>query len=368
LKPPLWLSTIIFVPATFALSYLGTKFSTVLLFDHLSWSVLILIYCVIASLVPVWALLQPRGYLGGFVLYTAIAIGIIGIFFGNYEIQQESFKGWHNLANPMTGALFPFLFVTIACGACSGFHGLVCSGTTSKQIDKESHTHPVGYGAMLAEGFVAFIALVTIMIITSEAAKGVSPGKIYGNGIGEFLTLIIGKENLPFAITFGAMAFSTFVFDTLDVSLRLGRYIVQELFGLKGRTGAIIGTLATVALPFFLIFFAKSGSYLDFWTLFGASNQLLAALTLLSITVWLYVARKRIAFTLLPMLFVLTITLWALGSLVISNFQAAKGFDVRLVNGIASSALIILAIYLVITALVKVRFEKQRSDSKNAES
>lgn len=361
LKPPLWLSTIIFVPATFALSYLGTKFSTVLLFDHLSWSVLILIYCVIASLVPVWALLQPRGYLGGFVLYTAIAIGIIGIFFGNYEIQQESFKGWHNLANPMTGALFPFLFVTIACGACSGFHGLVCSGTTSKQIDKESHTHPVGYGAMLAEGFVAFIALVTIMIITSEAAKGVSPGKIYGNGIGEFLTLIIGKENLPFAITFGAMAFSTFVFDTLDVSLRLGRYIVQELFGLTGRTGALIGTLATVALPFFLIFFAKSGSYLDFWTLFGASNQLLAALTLLSITVWLYVARKRIAFTLLPMLFVLVITLWALGSLALGNFQTSKGFDVKLVNGIASSALIVLAMYLVITALVKVRMERHGS-------
>ena len=129
----------------------------------------------------------------------------------------------------MTGTLFPFLFVTIACGACSGFHGLVCSGTTSKQIDKESHTQPVGYGAMLAEGFVAFIALVTIMIVSSEAVKGVSPGTIYGNGIGNFLTILIGKQYLPFAITFGAMAFSTFVFDTFDVCMRLGRYIVQEL-------------------------------------------------------------------------------------------------------------------------------------------
>lgn len=381
LKPPLWLSTIIFVPAVFALSYLGTKFSTVLLLDHLSWSVLILIYCVIASLVPVWALLQPRGYLGGFVLYTAIAVGCIGVFFGGYEIVQPTFKSWD--VGGMTGMLFPFLFVTIACGACSGFHGLVCSGTTSKQIDKESHTKPVGYGAMLAEGFVAFIALVTIMIIASDAAKGVSPGKIYGNGIGNFLTLLIGKENINFAITFGAMAFSTFVFDTLDVSLRLGRYIVQELFGLKGRIGAVLGTLATVALPFLLIFFAKSGSYLDFWTLFGASNQLLAALTLLSITVWLHQARKRIAFTLLPMLFVLTITLWALGSLVIGNFQASEmskvefakllssfdfrnlalsltiGFDVKLVNGLASLALISLAIYLVITALFKLRSERR---------
>ena len=357
LKPPLWLSTVIFVPAVFALSYLGTKFSTVFLLDHTSWAVLILLYCIAASLVPVWALLQPRGYLGGFVLYTAIAIGVIGIFFGGYTIQQESFKSWD--VGGMTGMLFPFLFVTIACGACSGFHGLVCSGTTAKQIDKESHTHAVGYGAMLAEGFVAFIALVTIMIVTSEAAKGVPPGKIYGNGIGEFLTLIIGKENLPIAITFGAMAFSTFVFDTLDVSLRLGRYIVQELFGLKGRIGAVVGTLATIAVPFVCVLLAPKGSWNDFWTLFGASNQLLAALSLLSITAWLYQARQRIAFTLLPMLFVLAITLWALGALVVGNFQASTGFDVKFINGVASLALISLAIYLVITAIFKLRKERQ---------
>jgi carbon starvation protein len=357
LKPPLWLSTIIFVPVTFALSYLGTKFSNVLLLDHTSWGVLILIYCIVASLVPVWALLQPRGYLGGFVLYTAIAIGIVGIFFGNYEIEQPAFKSFD--IGGMTGTLFPFLFVTIACGACSGFHGLVCSGTTSKQIDKESHTKSVGYGAMLAEGFVAFIALVTIMIVASEAVKGISPGKIYGNGIGNFLTLLIGKENLPFAITFGAMAFSTFVFDTLDVSLRLGRYIVQELFGLKGKLGAIIGTLATIVVPFICVLIAPKGSWNEFWTLFGASNQLLAALTLLSITAWLYQARQRIAFTLIPMLFVLTITLWALGSLVVGNFQAANGFDIKFVNGLASLVLILLAVYLIITALIKLRGEKR---------
>jgi len=360
LKPPLWLSTIIFVPATFALSYLGTKFSTVFLLDHTSWGVLILIYCIAASLVPVWALLQPRGYLGGFVLYTAIAVGIVGIFFGGYEIRQPSFVSWN--IGGMTGMLFPFLFVTIACGACSGFHGLVCSGTTSKQIDKESHTKAVGYGAMLAEGFVAFIALVTIMIVASEAVKGVSPGKIYGNGIGEFLTILIGKENLPFAITFGAMAFSTFVFDTLDVSLRLGRYIVQELFGLKGKLGAIIGTLATIVVPFICVLIAPKGSWNDFWTLFGASNQLLAALSLLSITAWLYQARQRIAFTLLPMLFVLAITLTALTSLVVGNFRAANGFDIKFVNGLASLVLIVLAVYLVITAILKLRLEKPKAD------
>lgn len=369
LKPPLWLVTIIFVPATFALSYLGTQFSHVFALGHLSWSVLILIYCVIASLVPVWALLQPRGYLGGFVLYTAIAVGVIGIFFGGYEIQQPAFRSFD--MGGMTGMLFPFLFVTIACGACSGFHGLVCSGTTSKQIEKESHTRSVGYGAMLAEGFVAFIALVTVMVAASGALTGpdgraLPAGKIYGNGIGEFLTLVIGKQNLQFAITFGAMAFSTFVFDTLDVSMRLGRYIVQELFGLPGHLGAIAGTLATGAIPSVLIFFAKPGSWIDFWTLFGASNQLLAALTLLSITVWLYQARKRIAFTLLPMLFVLVITLWALGAMVYGNFASASGFDVKLVNGMASLALICLAIYLVITAFVKLRVESRPAGEAGA--
>ncbi|HEY8562280.1 MAG TPA: carbon starvation CstA family protein [Pyrinomonadaceae bacterium] len=363
LKPPLWLSTVIFVPATFALSFLGTKFSTLFLLDQRSWAVLILLYCIVASLVPVWALLQPRGYLGGFVLYTAIAVGVIGVFFGGYTIQQPSFKSFD--VGGMTGMLFPFLFVTIACGACSGFHGLVCSGTTSKQIDKESHTKSVGYGAMLAEGFVAFIALVTIMIITSDAARGVPPGKIYGNGIGEFLTLLIGRENLPIAITFGAMAFSTFVFDTLDVSLRLGRYIVQELFGLKGKIGAIIGTLTTIAVPFVCVLIAPKGSWNEFWTLFGASNQLLAALTLLSITVWLHQARKRIAFTLLPMLFVLTITLWALSSLVIGNFRASNGFDFKLVNGAASLALILLAVYLVITAILKLRRENRLTPAES---
>lgn len=360
LKPPLWLSTVIFVPATFALSFIGTKFSTLFLLDHTSWAILILLYCIVGSLVPVWALLQPRGYLGGFVLYTAIAVGVIGIFFGGYTIEQPTFKSWD--IGGMTGMLFPFLFVTIACGACSGFHGLVCSGTTSKQIDKESDTHSIGYGAMLAEGFVAFIALVTIMIITSEAAKGVPPGKIYGNGIGEFLTILIGKENLPIAVTFGAMAFSTFVFDTLDVSLRLGRYIVQELFGLKGKIGAGIGTLATIAVPFVCVLIAPKGSWNDFWTLFGASNQLLAALSLLSITAWLYQARQRIAFTLLPMLFVLAITLWALTSLVIGNFRASNGFDVKFINGVASLALILLAIYLVITAIIKLRSERPKTD------
>jgi carbon starvation protein len=359
LNPPLWLVTIIFVPAAFALSWAGTYMSGTFVLSHKTWGILILAYCCVASVVPVWSLLQPRGYLGGFILYAALALGIFGVFFGGYEIQQPAFKGWS--VPGMTGTLFPFLFVTIACGACSGFHGLVCSGTTSKQIDRESHIKPVGYGAMLAEGFVALIALVTIMILApSDIRPNTAAGTIYGNGIGRFLTLIVGEKNFAFAITFGAMAFSTFVFDTLDVCTRLGRYIVQELFGWRGHAGALTGTLLTVALPFYFIMFAPPGSWLSFWTLFGASNQLLAALSLLTITAWLYQARQRIAYTLVPMLFVLTITLWALTTFAVGNFRLSKGFDIQFVNAVASAALVLLALYLAFAALMKLRGDRRR--------
>ena len=362
LNPPLWLVTLIFVPAAFALSWVGTMTSNIFVLDHKTWGVLIILYCGIASIVPVWALLQPRGYLGGFILYTALALGIIGVFFGGYEIRQPAFKAFD--AGGMTGMMFPFLFVTIACGACSGFHGLVCSGTTSKQIDRESHMRPIGYGGMLAEGFVALIALVTVMIVAQDALGGKAPGTIYGNGIGQFLTLIIGQDRLAFAITFGAMAFSTFVFDTLDVSMRLGRYIVQELLGWKGRLGALAGTLLTMGLPFYFVVFAPPNSWTKFWTLFGASNQLLAGLTLLTITVWLYKARQRIAFTLFPMIFVLVITLWALVSLVIGNLRLTKigagQLDIELVNATAAGALVLLALYLAVLALIRIRNERQQ--------
>ena len=123
LKPPLWLVTVIFVPAAFALSWVGTMTSNLFVLDHKTWGILIILYCGVASIVPVWALLQPRGYLGGFILYTALALGIVGVFFGGYQIRQPAFKGFD--IGGMTGMLFPFLFVTIACGACAA------SSTTS---------------------------------------------------------------------------------------------------------------------------------------------------------------------------------------------------------------------------------------------
>jgi carbon starvation protein len=366
-NPPLWLVTVIFVPATLGVVWLGTQWSDVLAVTgaspHKTWGVILLGYCLVASLLPVSVLLQPRGYLGGFVLYLVLAVGVVGIFFGGQEIRQPAFKGFE--VGGATGLLFPFLFVTIACGACSGFHGLVCGGTTSKQIAKETHCRPVGYGAMLLEAFVALIALVTVMMVAPGGPK-TSAGATYGRGIGEFAAVILGKEHLLLATVFGSMAFSTFVFDTLDVATRLGRYIIQELFDWRTRAGALVATAATVGAPLLFIATAeapapgKPPTYMAFWTLFGTSNQLLAALTLLGITVWRKRLGKPVWFTYLPMLFVLTITVWALGLQALAGFAAMRAPDgtlvpTQLANGIVAITLLGLAAAVVAEAVPALR-------------
>ncbi len=341
LKPPLWLQTLLFVPATLGLVWLGTRYSTLFLLDAKTWAVLILVYCFVASLTPVWALLQPRGYLGGFILYLALAVGVVGMLFGGFEVEAPAFTGWRTAGD--TGLLFPFLFVTIACGACSGFHGLVCSGTTSRQIANEAHCKPIGYGAMLLEGFVAVMALATVMIATSGSLAGKAPGAVYGTGLGRFMTVLIGEENLVFAVTFGAMAFSTFVFDTLDVSTRLGRYILQELFGWRGRIAAIGATAITCAVPSLFVWLAQAGSWKFFWTLFGTSNQLLAALSLMGITVWLKKTGRRYAFALWPMLFVTAVTYSSLVLQIRDAFFGGAATPVQQLNGGVSVLLLGLA-------------------------
>jgi carbon starvation protein len=333
LKPPLWLSTLIFVPATLCAVWLSTKISTLFVMDARTWAALILAYCFVGSLVPVWSLLQPRGYLGGFVLYLALAAGVLGTLFGGFEIKQEAFLGFQ--APGATGMLFPFLFVTIACGACSGFHGLVCSGTTSKQIAKEPHCKSIGYGAMLLEAFVAFIALATVMIATPAELNGKAPGAVYGHGLGRFMAVVIGEEHLTFAATFGAMAFSTFVFDTLDVCTRLGRYILQELFDWRGRAVAVFATALMCLVPLGLVLLSGPGGYRSFWTLFGTSNQLLAGLSLVVVSIWLKRSGRRYFYALAPAIFVLAITLWSLVSQVLSGASPGATTAVRLNAGVA---------------------------------
>jgi carbon starvation protein len=251
------------------------------------------------------------------------------------------------------------LFVTIACGACSGFHGLVCSGTTSKQVAKESDCKPVGYGAMLLEGLVALIALATVMFVADSDVAGRGPGRIYGDGLGRFVAVLIGDEHQTLAATFGAMAFSTFVFDTLDVATRLGRYILQELFRAPSRAAGLAGTLVTAGLPAVLIVSAAPApgqppTYMLFWTLFGTANQLLAALTMLGISVWLHLSGKRSWFVVAPMVFVLAITCWSLVMQAVAGFSGPIGLTAPTLNGVVAVVLLSLALYLVQAAARRV--------------
>ncbi len=376
LRPPMWLATIVFVPATLGVVWLGTQVSTAFILPAQAWYWIILGYCLVASMLPMWLLQQPRGYLGGFVLYLAIGIGALGILFGGYAIEQPAFSdGIATIPQWLAGGddaprieriLFPFLFVTIACGACSGFHGLVCGGTTSRQIAKESHCKPVAFGAMLLEGFVAVIALATVMIIVpgSDASKQ-APGAIYGDGLARFLMALLGDPELTnqelyrFARTFGTMAVATFVFDTIDVATRLGRYLLQELFNKPGRVAGFIAAAATAGVPLIFLLTAQAGSWRVFWLLFGTSNQLLASLTLLGIFVWLKREKRRTWYIFWPMLFVMTITLTALSLQLIAGVRSLlthgpTGAPEQL-NLIVATLLAGLAVLFIVEAIRSLR-------------
>ncbi|MCI0354564.1 MAG: carbon starvation protein A [Acidobacteria bacterium] len=367
LEPPMWLVTVIFVPATLVTVWLGTKLSTALVFGMPFWHIAILIYCFLASLLPMWLLQQPRGYLGGFVLYLVLGVSLAGILFGGFTVQQPAIRA----ATGGTAAeqfLFPFLFVTIACGACSGFHGLVCGGTTSKQIEHESHCKPIGFGAMLLEGLVALIALGTVMIVVPGDIGGRTPGKLYGDGVAAFLSVLVGEQWRIFAATFGAMAFSTFVFDTIDVATRLGRYLLQELAGgllgpILGRSSRVAGSAITAGLALGILLSSGEGSWRKFWVLFGTSNQLLASLTLLAVTVWLYRTGRRCWYTLWPMVFLMTVTLTALlvqvGEGVAELRRIGLQWDTTILNGAVAMLMIVLTVVFVIEALRAVQEERR---------
>jgi carbon starvation protein len=315
-KVKLWVATVIFVPLTLLVVYIGPHLPASLLgslggISVKQWDVILLGYCLVASLVPMWLLLQPRGYLGGWFLYLVILIGFVGAVFGGYHIQYPAFRleGLRSAANGK--AIFPILFITIACGACSGFHGIVSSGTTSKQISRFKDSLPIGYGAMLLEGLVAVLAIATVVMLPkgSEILKS-DPNIIYANGIARYAGLV--KVGYAVALPFALLAFSTFVYDTLDVCTRLARYIFQELTGWRSRKGSVVAAVASLAVPLVFLMLTKEKGYLVAWPIFGTSNQLLASLILLAISVWLAKCGKNPLYAAVPMAFMLVMTLWSL--------------------------------------------------------
>lgn len=319
-------ATIIFLPlvgvAIWVGQYIPLNMPSVLgLAPQKVWNIIVLIYCFVAAIVPVWALLQPRGHLGGYFMYASLIVAAIGVLFGNFTIKYPA------LTTPFTEGkaawipLFPMMFITVACGACSGFHSLVSSGTTSKQIKREGDTKIIGYGAMLLEGIVAVIALSTVMILVKgDDLLSKSPNFVYASGIGSFMQLI--GVSPAFGISFGLMAFTTFVYDTLDICTRLGRFIIMELTGWKGWFGRIFSTLIIGGTPAILMIINLTdlegkpvSAWSVFWKTFGASNQLLAALALIGVTVWLLnTAKNKKAWitTFIPACFMFLMSSWAL--------------------------------------------------------
>lgn len=358
-KLPLKIATLIFLPLLILVIWMGPLIPMVLpqmsgISSIYVWDGIVLSYCFLASVLPVWLLLQPRGYLGGVFLYTALAAGLVGLALGGIQVKYPAFVA----ATPAGGfPLFPMLFVTVACGACSGFHGLVSSGTTSKQVAKEGDCRLIGYGGMLLEGLVALIALATVMMLSpTDPGTKLSPDRIYAQGLATF----VQQFGIPyrFAMAFVLLAFATFIFDTLDVATRLGRYIVQEFFGWQGRWGRISATLLTLLLPAWFLTVKMtdaSGNRIPawrvFWTVFGTSNQLLAALTLLGLTLWLRKSGRPWRFAAIPCAFMMIVTLWALAILINGWIVKVKAGGLLLDPvGVASLLLMALAISLLVEA------------------
>jgi carbon starvation protein len=370
-KLSLNVATLIFLPLVgvtiYAGQYMPLDLAALLNVDQARaqqiWGVLLLAYCLIAAVVPMWLLLQPRGHLGGYFLYVSLAAGMLGLLFGGKEIQYPQFTGW-KAANGET--LFPFLFITIACGACSGFHSLIASGTTSKQLRRETDARVIGYGAMLLEAMVAVISLSCVMILAtnSPALTGQpKPNLIYGLGIGSYLQAFGIPAAL--AVSFAIMAFTTFVYDTLDVCTRLGRYIIQELTGWQDAKGKWLGTALTAGVPLFFLFQQNVDAtgapvpvWKTFWSLFGASNQLLAALTLLGVTVWLWRTRRERwvwIVTGIPTAWMYAMSTWALVSMTWPKFTSEGQFAMsRDPVAWAGVVLVVLAALMLVEAIVIV--------------
>ncbi len=353
----LWLATAIFIPVVLLIVWVGPQLPAPCL-DALGalsvkqWDLVLLAYCFVASILPVWLLLQPRGYLGGWMLYLTIAAGLVGALFGGYTIQYPALNlttGWASAVNGRM--LFPILFITVACGACSGFHGIVSSGTTSKQLAKESDARIVGYGGMLLEGLVAVLALGTVMMLPAgDALLKADPNTVYANGVARSLGLV--GIDFRIAFPFALLAFSTFVYDTLDVCTRLSRYILQELTGLKGLAGAMLATAISLVLPLIFLMVTREKAYLAAWPIFGTSNQLLASLILLAVSVWMLHLGRNALIAIIPMVFMMAMTLWAL-VLQVSPFVRAVRAGAPLnpdgwISGVIGLVLLVLSVWLIV--------------------
>ncbi len=336
---------LIFFPLTFVGLAVGHYFPMVEL-DKSVWIWLTLGYCFIAAVLPVGLLLQPRDFLSAGFLYAILGVGLIGMLLSGETIQMPAFSGWES---EKLGMLMPFLFITVACGACSGFHSIVSSGTTSKQIKKESDIRRISYGGMLVEGVLAVFAMGCVAVLTmSEREAGGTPVGIFATGASKFF----GAVGIPLQLgaEFAMLAISTFLLTTLDTCTRLTRFLIEELFSWRSEASRYLGTALALSLPCILVFQQFPGAdgtlqpaWKAIWPLFGATNQLLAALALLTFVVYLKASKVGYRFALLPALVMIVMPMTALALMV-------QKFGITTLLGGTSAGMFVLGLFLMVTS------------------
>ena len=367
---PLSVATIVGVIGIVICLFIGLNWHPIYLSSQV-WMWIIGAYILVASVAPVWILLQPRDYLSSFLLYAMMviaAVGVIGAGFtgSNLDMAMPAFTGWYDnmTVNAATGApaslgyVFPALFVTIACGAISGFHSLVGSGTTAKQLNRERDAKPIAYGGMLIECALALVSLCAVGYIWNDYVDGLrTPTSVFATGISRMVATIPGLEGTQTTVSsLLVLTVSVFCLTSLDTATRLARYMFQEFWLEPGQTAKdatgfkavlcnpVVATGITVVLGVGL----GLGGYSTIWPLFGAANQLLAALALLAVCAWLGNIGKNNKMFYIPMLFMLVVTLVSLGQTAMAKVTAITTSGVT----VAPVVQLVLAAILFLLALV----------------
>ncbi len=335
----------------FAMIYIGIEHP--IFASRTSWLYATYGYCFIASIMPMWLLIQPRDYLSVFLLLGMILAGVVGIIVGNPTINMPAFTGFTVANKP----LFPILFITIACGAVSGFHSLVSSGTSSKTISNETDMLPVGYGSMLIESTLGVVSLViACSVAVNGALPKATPFAIFGGAIGGYFKMFGIPPYVSSCIV--TMCVSALAMTTIDAVTRIGRTMLQELLApepgeeqgtiAKLLCNTYIGTIVTL-IPSYLLCL---GGYLNIWPLFGAANQLLSSLVLMGLAVFMKVTGRKNWMLYFPMTFMFIVTMSALCISVYGIFTKLQaGKFVMMVDGLQ----LIVALCLMFLAIMVVK-------------
>lgn len=375
---PLSVATVVGVIGIVLCLVIGLNFHPIYLPGDV-WMWIIGVYILIASVAPVWILLQPRDYLSSFLLYGMMVIAFVGVLGAgimgkNTALAIPAFTEWKD---PMTGlgTMFPALFVTIACGAISGFHSLVGSGTTSKQLDHERDAKPIAYGGMLIECALALISLCAVGFVWADYVAGTrTPTVVFAGGLSGMVATIPGLAGTKDIIyTLLVLTVSAFCLTSLDTATRLARYMFQEFWLKPGETykdvtgfrATLCNPLVATAITVVLGVGLGMTGYSKIWPLFGAANQLLAGLALLTVCAWLGNIGRNNKMFYIPMVFMLIVTICSLFQTVTNRFgqitAKAEGVDWgTYAQAILGTLLIILALFLAWEGIQTIFFKKNK--------